>query len=287
MLIEHAILRTIAYADVFEYPLHADELWRFLITSQKTSGNAFKKAISGLLKKKHIVMVNNLYCLPQHKKYAAQRHTRQQHVSHKMDIARRAVRLLSYIPTVFFIGVSGALSMENAPEDDDIDFFIITAANSLWITRLLCVCILDFFRLRRKPKTLNVSNKICLNMFMEVSDLAIGDPERDLYSAHEVAQVKPLLNKYHTYEHFLAVNKWVLNLLPNAFVLTKKQKSYSPKSVWVLEKLNVLCKQIQLRYMKKRRTLEVISDSVARFHPKDARSWVLKEYEKRLRALSK
>lgn len=43
-----------------------------------------------------------------------------------------------------------------------------------------------------------------------------------------------------------------------------------------------LARFIQLWYMRKRRTTEVISDRVLRFHPRDARIWVKDTLQKRL-----
>ena len=38
----------------------------------------------------------------------------------------------------------------------------------------------------------------------------------------------------------------------------------------------------QLTYMKSRRTNEVVRDGYLRFHPKDARKWILKKYKRNL-----
>jgi len=46
--------------------------------------------------------------------------------------------------------------------------------------------------------------------------------------------------------------------------------------------IEYFCKTVQLWYMKKHRTNEVISDTMLRFHPKDARIWIKREFAKRL-----
>ena len=45
----------------------------------------------------------------------------------------------------------------------------------------------------------------------------------------------------------------------------------------------VTLKQLQIAYMQNQRTKEIISDAYLRFHPDDAREWILREYQKRLR----
>jgi hypothetical protein len=47
--------------------------------------------------------------------------------------------------------------------------------------------------------------------------------------------------------------------------------------------LEPFAKFIQLWYMRGHRTNEVISDTTLRFHPKDARAWVKRKLEVRLR----
>jgi len=44
-----------------------------------------------------------------------------------------------------------------------------------------------------------------------------------------------------------------------------------------------ICKVVQLWYMKKHRTSEVISDSILRFHPNDARVWIKRKLAARLK----
>jgi hypothetical protein len=53
----------------------------------------------------------------------------------------------------------------------------------------------------------------------------------------------------------------------------------------ILAKLEALARWLQLKYMASKRTTEVIETGRLRFHPQDARNWVLKEYQKRLKKL--
>ncbi len=53
----------------------------------------------------------------------------------------------------------------------------------------------------------------------------------------------------------------------------------------IFTQLEALAQRAQLRYMKPRRTSEVVEPGRVRFHPQDAREWVLKEYQKRLKKL--
>lgn len=50
-------------------------------------------------------------------------------------------------------------------------------------------------------------------------------------------------------------------------------------------KLEALARWLQLKYMKSRRTTEIVEPGRIRFHPKDARKWVLRKYRERLNKL--
>ncbi|KPJ70359.1 hypothetical protein AMJ51_02140 [Microgenomates bacterium DG_75] len=53
----------------------------------------------------------------------------------------------------------------------------------------------------------------------------------------------------------------------------------------IFTKLETIARWIQLKYMEPRRTTEVVEPGRIRFHPQDARGWVLKEYQARLKEL--
>lgn len=277
------ILSTLCYADVFSYPLKEQELWQYLI-GRETKLSRFRAALAELLQKKQVVTRHGLYVLKNRTENIPLRFTRGKIARFKMERARRVASLLNFIPTVWLVGVSGALAMHNAPREDDIDLFIITAPGTLWTTRLFATLLLDVFKLRRKPHDTKFRNKICLNMFLDALLLKLPKKEQDLYGAHEVAQMKPLVNKYHTSERFLQSNFWVKKFLPHAFATAKG--SYKTNSAWRgrgLSSLESLFKIVQLRYMRQKRTNEMIVDKLLRFHPKDARERVMREYKKRLK----
>ncbi|MCJ7792670.1 MAG: hypothetical protein MUP45_01715 [Candidatus Marinimicrobia bacterium] len=44
-------------------------------------------------------------------------------------------------------------------------------------------------------------------------------------------------------------------------------------------------RKLQMQYMASRRTTEIVEPGRICFHPHDARQWVLREYQKRLKKL--
>lgn len=279
--LEKAILATLCYADVFDYPLTERETWKYLI-GKSTTLVKFRSALKNLLVKKRVFQKDHLYTLPKRVTLAELRKNRERIAKGKIRLAKKAARILSYIPTVNLIGVSGALAMHNAPGDDDIDFFLITSPRTLWTTRLLVTLLLDLLRLRRKPRDTKYRNKICLNMFMDRKYLELPKKEQDLYSAHEVAQLKVFVNKAHAYEDFLRENAWVKRFLPHAFATTKHMHHQNDRWGRVVGIAEPFCKWLQLTFMRKRRTREVTTETLLKFHPVDAREKVMGEYKVKL-----
>ncbi len=270
-----ATLATLAYADIFDFPLTAEELTRWAIIK----GISFRTR--GLQQK------GGFFFLRGRSRLVSVRMSRKQEQERKWRIARRAARRLAFIPTIQLVGVTGGLAMNNAQASDDIDIFIITSSGTIWISRLLAVLCMDAVGLRRKPVARDIANKICLNMFVSEEGMGVPTHEADCFSAHEVLQMQPLWEKAGTYKKFLRANRWVRSYLPHAWIAALRTRvpavHRTPLPVLVIFRLlEFPAKHIQLWYMKRRRTNEVISDTMLRFHPKDARQWVKRKLSARL-----
>lgn len=276
-----SILKTLIYSDIFDYPLTKEEIWKFLIAAN-VDRSSFEKTLTEfpLVKWEH---EKGFYFLSGRGEIAKKRIKRKKESQEKIKIAKKIIEKLSFVPTVLLIGISGGLALENAEEKDDIDLFVITRTNTLWITRLLLVLLLILmgqYRGRGKKE----SQKICLNMLISEKALMFEKDRQDLYTAHEIVQLKPIFNRNNTYKKFLNANRrWVSKFLPNAIDrITNYESGIKGRKnpLFIFEKV---AKLVQLIYMKKHRTREVISDHFLAFHPYEYKSYVLKEYNKRLR----
>lgn len=249
-----ALTATLAYAAVFDYALTRQELALWFLF--------YPVAAVGIPKNKR----------------------RQED---KWKIAERAGRWLSLVPTIQLVGVTGGLSMNNAKRDDDIDLFFIVAGGTLWVSRMLATILMDILGLRRHPKDTSVADKVCLNMFMTAGATSIPPGDRDLFTAHEVLQMAPLWEQKGTYKRFLSANRWTEQYLPNAW--KEKNVTIVPGMsisfglvIFFMRLFEWPAKRLQLWYMARHRTREVITDTTLRFHPKDARVWVKRRLAARL-----
>jgi predicted nucleotidyltransferase len=209
--LQKAILKTLSYADVFDYPLTLPELHQFLI-GPKASINDLEKALT---ETKEVTQGGQFFFLKKRPKIVQIRQKKFGWSQKKLKIARKVAKYLKLIPFIKMVAVTGNLAMNNAEEKDDIDLLIVTSQNRLWLTRLLTVFLVELVSNRRRPKDQEVEDKICLNMFLAENYLSLPKKEQDLFSAHEVFQAKLLWEKERTYQKFLKANQWAQKYLPN------------------------------------------------------------------------
>ncbi len=254
----------------------------------QSSKEDIKKAYEDLKPKEEH---DGFYSLDGREKIIKLRKKRQQWSQKKIKIAERIAKSLKLIPWVKMVGVTGGLAILNSDKNDDIDLLIVSTKKRIWLTRFLVTLLVSLVGKRRQPEETQVEDKICLNMFLDEEHLGMPKKEQDLFSAHEICQMKLLWDKDETYAKFLHKNQWAKKYLPNGISSTlnppaggkrsQRKKVFSFHSS-VFSLLEQVAKIFQLWYMQNRRTTEIISDGVLRFHPQDSRQWIFKEYAARL-----
>lgn len=294
MTLSKAILATLAYHDIFGYPLTQDEIRNFLIG--KKIKLQLKKELSKLKSQGEIGERNGYHYLKNRSKLTAIRLQRAKYSRAKLKRAKLFTTLLTLIPTVKLVAISGALAMNNGNKNDDIDLVIISSKNTLWTTRFLANLILLPYR--RYPESTQVSDRACLNIFIDESNLKISP--QNLYTAHEICQMKPLWDRGWTYSRLIKANSWIYKFLPNwqphypvipAFTLKGKvgiHKSKGVKRSVVNSQLPIFegfLRSFQLWYMRQKISTERIGKHQLFFHPKGTEDWVLKQYQKRIKNL--
>lgn len=272
---ENAILKTLCYSDIFNYPLTLEEIEKYLISDRKIS----KKNIENTVHKSKIIEGNGIYYALKGRKGLFETREKRERISNeKLKIARRMAFLISANPFVKMVGVSGGLALRNSEEKDDIDFFIVTGRGKIWTSRLFSIALLKIFKRHRNKYQKDVKNKICTNMFISEDNLSFDKSKRDLYLAHEIIQLKPVFSREKTYERFLWSNRWINEYLPNFKIKKIEAKKNKLGKIKMYEKIS---KNIQLRSIRKTLTTEFIEDNMLAFHPLNVRQKTLKKFRKR------
>lgn len=268
---------SIVYHDIFNYPLTERELKIWQVRGKEEDSWAVEKT-------------GSFYHLPGRSETVLLRQRRNRISKVKLEKAKQAANILSKIPTVLFVGLTGSLSMKNAERESDIDLLIIAKEKTLWATRILVHLILAFYGVpRRKYESESSKDKLCLNMWMDERHLVIPKKERNIYTAHEVLQVIPLKNKDMAYERFLFANSWVggywkRNLKDNKYGV---QNTLYIIFITPLRLLEPLAYRFQFARMRSRQTREAISSTRAFFHPVDWSFLATHEFESKRKQLLK
>ncbi|MBI3954428.1 nucleotidyltransferase domain-containing protein [Candidatus Collierbacteria bacterium] len=214
MKLYQSILLTLNYASYFHSQPTLAELHRFLISPRPVGLSSIQKS----------VIKNQLKLLSSHSIPKSQKQ--------KLRHATRLARFLSIFPSVTLVALTGSLALDKAKKNDDIDIFIVTKPHTLWLTRLLVVPLVSLFSKRRHPSSVSRrvepnKDRICFNLWLDQTALAVPKNQRNLYTAHEVLQIKPLLDRGQTYARFIIVNSWTRKYLANAYQYVTSMASSS------------------------------------------------------------
>lgn len=268
MKIENAVLETLKYSNFFQYPLTSDEIHKYIPVGLKKA--ELDRSLRRLRDKKIIIYKNNQYTLQGYRINIQKRIDRTIISQKKIKKVKFILKIISFFPQIKLVGISGNVSVNNSEKNDDIDVFIISKPNRIWTARAICIVISSLFLKRRRKGDLIAKDKLCFNLFFSESLLKIDQKKRNLYIAHEILQMKPLFFKDEAYGHFLSENDWVLGYFPNFKFKKVKLANYKKEKINNREGFfEVFLKKIQLYFINKTKTKEIISDNQLWFFPND------------------
>ena len=201
-----AILCTVAYADVFDYPLTAAQIQRYLIAIEGNSDGIQQALDDGPWARERLARRGPYVTLPQRGELIEIRQRRAEVAAELWPYAVRYGRAIASLPFVRSVALTGALAVGNVDPGDDFDFLIVTAADRLWLTRAMIIGFIVKPAARR-------GYEVCPNYLL--SERKLDFEEQNLYVAHELAQMVPLTG-LHLYRRIRAINRWTARFLPNA-----------------------------------------------------------------------
>lgn len=208
-----AIIKTMVYSDIFDYPLTYKELYQF-VSGKKISENDFNRLLKIDLIPTYIQTKSKFFTLPQRENIIDLRISKLSISEDKWKQAFTLGYLLSHFPFVKMISVTGSLVFNNIKgKDDDIDYFIIIEKHHLWTVRLFIYILVRFLELFKI--------KICPNYIISTRKLELDD--KNFYSARELRQMIPLYGK-SVFEKFMHSNNWINTYYPNA--INRKQLKF-------------------------------------------------------------
>ena len=218
--LEQSILKSLAFFNIFKYPLTAMEIWKWLWQPrQKYTLAEVRQALltSDFLKDK-ISVSEGFYTLKGSEYFYLLRKQNNNLAERKF---RKVIRLATFyrlIPFVRMIAVCNTLAYSNAREGSDIDLFIITKQNKIWLARFFTILFIKFFGLR--PEDGDNQDAFCLTFFISENALNLENiimKGKDIYFPYWIQQLMPIYDPDSLYQKFLKANKWYLDYLPNGY----------------------------------------------------------------------
>ena len=204
MNLQKDILATLAYFDLFDYPLTHTEILQFL--QKQSLSEEVNYELLQLVYKNRVFKTEEFYSLQNEYSLGRRRKAGNARARGLLATAQKVAGLISTFPFVRGVAVSGSLSKNFADENSDIDFFIIMAPNRLWLGRTILHCFKKLTFLFRKQ------DWFCMNYFVDEAALQIK--EKNIYTATEIATLMPLRG-IEPFQRFFTENKWYRHYLPN------------------------------------------------------------------------
>jgi hypothetical protein len=308
--LEKAILSTVVYFDIFDFPLTPLEIWKWLFFAHPPhrSYNCWETQSclnDSAVLQKLIQSKNGFYFLLNRERIVGRRVANYKVAERKYKKAIRFIKLLRFNPFIKMVAVCNNLAFSNASQYSDIDFFIITKAGRIWLARFWANFLPKMLGLR--PTHSDTQDKLCLTFFIAEDHLNINDLQSsqiDLYLANWITQLVPVYDPDHLCQSFLQTNQWAISHFPNFIpnqpnyrrqvdnnLLSFSWRSISKFFTWgpLGNGAEQLAKKIQLAFlpqhlkkMANQDTKVVVSDSVLKFHDNDRRSKFKEMFEDKM-----
>lgn len=281
------IIYNLIYGEIFEHPLCKEELIKYSSCQIEDPSNLFDLTLQELVEDGMIKNEDGFYYVFDDKNKVKRRKEGSQKAEALMPKALRTAEFINKFPYVEGVGISGSMSKGVLHEDGDIDFFVITTPNRLWVARTLLI-------LYKKIFLRNSRKYFCVNYFIDTNNLEIQ--EKNKFTAMEITTLIPASGV--SLKDFFKENDWVKSFHANydhvPSQLRKKRKPWWSRGwskilngklgEWADER----CMRMTLRRWKRKfgsfdhDKFDLTMKSrkyVSKHHPQDFQNKVLNKYE--------
>jgi hypothetical protein len=200
---ELSILRAVTYAALFDYPLTLSQLRDSLVgvAADETAIMAWWKK-SALLQA--TVEHRDGFFFPAGRAELIATRARREALSRALlRRDRHMLALVSRLPFVRMVALSGSLAHLNSEDDADADLFVITRAGCVWLVTVTTLVI---------SKLMGWRKRLCLNYVISERQMTVTPP--DLFTANQIIHLRPI-SGFSTFRRFLDANPFVAEWYPN------------------------------------------------------------------------
>ncbi len=201
---ERALLETLTYSAIFQYPLTAREISERLLELRLAPDKVEQALVSSPVLGRLFERTEGYFHPLGKSEWVPLRRSREERSTGRLRENRRLLRWICSIPFTRLVALSGSAAHLNMNGGGDIDLFIVTRGRKVW-TVAVAILLLS--------KLLGRRRWICFNFL--VSDRRLALRLDDLFSANQLVHLRPLIGG-ETLRRLLEANPSVKRFYPNA-----------------------------------------------------------------------
>lgn len=202
--IKELIVIHICYRDVFNAPVSIEALKKW-IGIKNVNYEKFNNNLTELINEELIIQSNGFLARKTREDIILNQQKKSELTKKIISRGRLGLTILSKIPFVKFVGISGSLAADNPTQianekDIDLDLFIVTSKNTLWIFMFVERIFSSIF------KFIYNYHFYCFNYVTEESFLEIYN--KNFYTATEFVNLKSIKDK-GVIDKIISCNLWM------------------------------------------------------------------------------
>jgi len=270
---DEALEKTLIYSGLFNSGIKEEKLHRQLFDIKMTE-NELKQTIQRFIVEEKASWKDDYLYLNAGKGFY-KRPTRVVEIKK----IKKILRFLNSLPLVSMIAFSGGTANYGIASHDDIDLFIITKPNSVYMVYLM---------IHVYSILIGARKQLCANYLIDETNMKINY-SFDFYTAHQIITLSAYKNS-QMLGKFWDENTWVKDFFPN-FNYTPSSINLNKKSLKVYSLLkpvnfliNIFYRKLysrQLKLAKDRKSL-IIKTNCLKLHTNDHRQKITAEFENAL-----
>ena len=284
---ELAIARSVIYASLFDYPLTLAQLRQTLIESTQTASEVLA-AFNGSAALQAAIEFRDGFFFPRGRADLIEERRRRETRSRAFLRRHRAMlQLVSALPYVRMVALSGSIAHLNLEGTGDLDLFVVTRGRRVWSATVAIVLLAKLLRRRRI---------VCANFV--VADTRLVLEQQDLFTASQVIHLKPLTGR-DVFRELLDKNRFLFRFYPNFHAADAATLPFRPSRLlaWMKRLLEtvltpiaplveLVCRSTYRTYLRRRSALWQSPEQVRlqadclKLHTRSHRQSVLERFDR-------
>lgn len=223
-----ALIETMTFFDIFDFALTREELCDYMLYKKWTLSE-----ITEFADHEEFLIGTHSHVFFRGRSHTVKiREGKESRARKLYKKAKKYVKYMQVIPFVRSVSICNSLAFYDAEKDSDIDLFVVTERNRLFIARAMSWIFTQLLGIRRHGA--KIKGRFCLSFMVSRDDLNIEKIKikDDIYLLFWVRLMRPLTGQ-ETYREFIKANSWINDY----FVYEIDQKLHLLQQSKFLEKL--------------------------------------------------